>query len=191
VAAQKHVPHPPLPRLPDKSCPTDEDFDNMTAYLRLPEVTTATLNVYGVFIFTDLPWGNYLVTVHHPQRDFTPQYAHVTISPDEPYAVVEYAAAEATDFGQLTGYTWRYDPVTGYDGIHGVNVLIELIGFEDSWTRITKGYGWFGIGGLETPRYYRVTPTRADMQFTPDSRVVFLGGGAIADPLFLKVLEDE
>jgi len=119
-----------------------------------------------------------------------PQYYQVTISAEEPTKWVEFEASEATDFGKITGFVWRYDPEIGYSGIYGAKVTIEGLWSEDVWERITNGYGWFQIDGLETRRYYRVTPTRIDMLFFPENRTLFLGDYALTAPLFFKVIDE-
>ncbi|MBN2082074.1 hypothetical protein JW859_07685 [bacterium] len=161
-----------------------DTYDGGTAYLVGLSEVVETPVLGGEFCFDNLPNGYYLVTLWHPQLDFTPAYIVVELEGEAPVASVEFTGVAATDFAKFHGFLFYQDWEINYAGVGGIDVYAYLDNLDGETTvAVSDEAGYFNFTDMDSGDYI-VIPQDDYWAFYPTYQETGVGGSAIPAPLF-------
>jgi len=161
-----------------------DTYDGAIAYLVGLSEVVETPVLGGEFFFDNLPNGYYLVTLWHPQLDFTPAYIVVELDGEAPAATVEFSGVPATDFDKFHGFLFYQDWEINYAGVGGVSVYAYLDNLDgDTTIAVSDEAGYFNFAAMDSGDYI-VIPQDEYWAFYPTHRELNVNGSAIPQPLF-------
>ncbi len=154
------------------SLPDETEFTEETA------IETATSDLFGLFTFSDVPYGEWIVRELQPAPSFVPNETSypVTVSEDQQLVVIEvenrhiYGELEITKTDLVDG---KPLPNAGFRIRNEAGEVVEE-GYtdENGIARFQLQYGTYTYEEFDAPDGYRMDTTPHEFEITEDGQIV-------------------